>query len=36
MHEFADQWDDETVAEFYQRDKNGDGVITAAEWLSGD
>ena len=36
MHEFADSWDDDTVAEFYEKDKNGDGVITAAEWLSRD
>jgi len=36
MHEFADSWDDDTVAEFYEKDKNGDGVITAAEWLSQD
>lgn len=32
MHEFATKWDDETVSEFYEKDKNGDGVITLREW----
>ena len=32
MHEFSDKWDEEVVAEYYEADKNGDGVITAAEW----
>jgi len=32
MHEFADEWDDEVVAEYYMKDKNKDGVITADEW----
>jgi Ca2+-binding EF-hand superfamily protein len=33
MHEFASNWTDEVVAEFYSRDRNRDGVITHAEWL---
>jgi len=36
MHEFSDTWDEDTVAEFYEKDTNGDGVITAAEWVSRD
>lgn len=32
MHEFSDEWDEEVVAEYYEADKNRDGVITAAEW----
>ena len=32
MHEFSDKWDEDVVAEYYEADKNGDGVITAAEW----
>ncbi len=32
MHEFSKDWDDEKVAEFYEKDKNGDGVITLREW----
>ena len=32
MHEFSDEWDDDVVAEYYQADKNRDGVITADEW----
>jgi Ca2+-binding EF-hand superfamily protein len=32
MHEFADKWTDELVKEFYEKDRNGDGVITIREW----
>lgn len=32
MHEYAKKWDDKTVEEFYEKDKNGDGVITLREW----
>jgi hypothetical protein len=32
MHEFSTEWDDKKVEEFYEKDKNGDGVITAKEW----
>jgi Ca2+-binding EF-hand superfamily protein len=32
MHEYATKWDDKTVEEFYEKDKNGDGVITLREW----
>jgi len=32
MHEFADQWDDEVLAEYYEKDKNKDGLITEDEW----
>ena len=32
MHEFADEWDEETIERFYQLDLNGDGVITQREW----
>ncbi|MFT7634160.1 MAG: hypothetical protein ACI87E_005219 [Mariniblastus sp.] len=32
MHEFASKWDDKTVSEFYEKDRNGDGVITLQEW----
>jgi len=32
MHEFADEWSEEKLAEFYAKDKNGDGVITLEEW----
>ena len=35
MHEYSDEWDDETVAEFYEKDKNGDGLITLEEWSNG-
>jgi len=36
MHEFAkaDEWDDKVLAEYYAKDKNGDGVISSAEWSS--
>ncbi len=34
MHEFSSDWDDKKVAEFYEKDKNGDGIITAKEWSS--
>lgn len=34
MHEFSAKWDDNTVKEFYEKDKNGDGVITIKEWAS--
>lgn len=32
MFEFSQEWDDETVKEFEEKDHNGDGVITEAEW----
>ena len=32
MHEFSDEWDEDIVEEYYEADKNRDGVITAAEW----
>ncbi len=32
MSEYADTWTVETVKEFYEKDKNKDGVITSAEW----
>lgn len=32
MHEFSGKWDDDKVNEFYEKDKNGDGVITLREW----
>jgi Ca2+-binding EF-hand superfamily protein len=32
MHEFSDEWDEEKVKAFYEKDKNGDGVITLEEW----
>ena len=32
MHEFASEWDDQKAAEFFQKDKNRDGVITSREW----
>jgi hypothetical protein len=32
MHEYSTKWDDQTVDEFYEKDKNGDGVITLREW----
>jgi Ca2+-binding EF-hand superfamily protein len=32
MHEFASEWDDVKLKEFYAIDKNRDGVITPAEW----
>jgi Ca2+-binding EF-hand superfamily protein len=32
MHEYSSEWDEEKVAEFYAKDKNGDGVITLKEW----
>ena len=34
MHEYSSKWDDKTVEEFYEKDKNGDGVITLKEWSS--
>jgi hypothetical protein len=34
MHEYSSKWDDKTVKEFYEKDKNGDGVITLKEWTS--
>ncbi|MGY8746943.1 MAG: hypothetical protein ACKVHR_02640 [Pirellulales bacterium] len=34
MHEYSAKWDDKTVKEFYEKDKNGDGVITIKEWAS--
>ena len=33
MAEFATQWNDETLAEYFKSDLNSDGVITAAEAL---
>jgi Ca2+-binding EF-hand superfamily protein len=32
MHEFSSEWDEKKLAEFYEKDKNGDGVITLREW----
>jgi Ca2+-binding EF-hand superfamily protein len=32
MHEFTDEWSDEKFEEFKTFDKNGDGVITNAEY----
>jgi hypothetical protein len=32
MHEFSQEWDDQALEQFYQKDKNRDGVITAKEW----
>ena len=32
MHEYATKWDDDKVEEFYEKDRNGDGVITLREW----
>lgn len=32
MHEFSTDWDEEKIAQFYAKDKNGDGVITLEEW----
>ena len=32
MWEFSDEWDDDVVEEFEEKDLNGDGVITEAEW----
>ena len=34
MHEFSQDWDEEKLAQFYAKDKNGDGVITQREWNS--
>jgi Ca2+-binding EF-hand superfamily protein len=34
MHEYSAKWDDKIVKEFYEKDKNGDGVITLKEWTS--
>jgi Ca2+-binding EF-hand superfamily protein/subtilisin-like proprotein convertase family protein len=36
MAEFAQQWDEQTVAEFKKYDRNSDGIITAEEWLTGN
>jgi Ca2+-binding EF-hand superfamily protein len=32
MSEFAKEWTVDTVKDFYAKDKNKDGVITAKEW----
>ena len=32
MHEFSEKWSEELVQEFYEKDANGDGVITIREW----
>ena len=32
MREFSEEWNDEIVKEFEEKDLNGDGVITEAEW----
>lgn len=32
MHEYSKEWNDEIVAEFYEKDKNGDGIISSKEW----
>ncbi len=34
MHEYADDWNDQKVSEFFEKDTNGDGVITLREWNS--
>ena len=34
MHEYSAKWDEKTVKEFYEKDKNSDGVITLKEWSS--
>lgn len=34
MHEYSAKWDDKIVKEFYEKDKNGDGVITLKEWTA--
>ena len=34
MHEFSADWDTNKVEQFYAKDLNGDGIITAAEWNS--
>ena len=31
-HEFSKDWDSKKIDEFYEKDKNGDGVITLREW----
>jgi hypothetical protein len=36
MHEFESNWSDSRVEEFNRYDRNGDGVITAQEWVAGD
>jgi Ca2+-binding EF-hand superfamily protein len=35
MHEYSDEWNDKILEEFYQKDKNRDGVITRQEWNNG-
>ncbi|MEE2826539.1 MAG: hypothetical protein VYE64_07925 [Planctomycetota bacterium] len=32
MHEYAKDWDAETLEEFKRKDKNNDGIITRSEW----
>jgi hypothetical protein len=32
MAEFSDEWDEETINEFEEKDSNNDGVITEKEW----
>jgi Ca2+-binding EF-hand superfamily protein len=32
MSEYSSEWDDDIVAEYYDKDKNRDGVITEKEW----
>ncbi len=32
MHEFAKDWDSETLKDFKEKDKNNDGIITRSEW----
>ena len=36
MAEFGDDWDRKLVLEFYDKDKNRDGVITMSEWQNSD
>jgi hypothetical protein len=36
MSEFATVWTDDKAREFAKYDLNGDGVITADEWLKVD
>ncbi len=35
MAEFTDDWDEEAVSEFEEKDANDDGVITEKEWQGG-
>ena len=35
MHEFADVWTAEKLKEFRAKDRNGDGILSSAEWRDG-